>query len=204
MWANYAKRAFHPILPSPYKVANGDVIVKLVSDAVQDYSGELRVRVFNLSSFTPVLDTTLPSVSSSFLKAPEVHRIPAANLTSIGCGSTAVSPCFVYLSMGDGIPDNFLWLHYPKDTLMDPELRVTQFTSTPGMKSFTVTLASDAVAPFVFLNLKDSNVGKWSDNGFIMVENTKVLTYSSNSPLSLQSFIDQFDMVSLFDVTALA
>ncbi len=72
------------------------------------------------------------------------------------------------------------------------------------MKTFNMTLESDEIAPFVFLNLKENTHGSFNDNGFIMVESSKVITYKSRDPIPLHSFIDQLDIVSLYDVTQFA
>lgn len=65
MYAYFAQRAFSPILASPYKDTNEDVVVEVISDSVQQYRGSLRVRIFKLSSMTPVFDEqlTLTAVS---------------------------------------------------------------------------------------------------------------------------------------------
>lgn len=60
MFANYIKRAFHPVLPSPFKDTNGDVAIELISDRLADFGGQMRVRVLNLSSFVPVFDESVP------------------------------------------------------------------------------------------------------------------------------------------------
>jgi len=60
MFAYYAKRAFSPILPSSYKAANGDIIIELISDSMQDYQGSLNVKVFKLDSMTPLIERQVP------------------------------------------------------------------------------------------------------------------------------------------------
>lgn len=56
MFAYFAQRAFSPVLASPYRESNGDVVVEIISDTPRQYRGSLRVRVFKLSSFAPVFD----------------------------------------------------------------------------------------------------------------------------------------------------
>lgn len=56
MYAYFAQRAFSPILASPYRDANGDVVVEVISDTLRKYSGSLRVRIFKLSSLSPIFD----------------------------------------------------------------------------------------------------------------------------------------------------
>lgn len=56
MYAYFAQRAFSPVLASPYKDTNEDVAIEVISDAVQQYKGSLRVRIFKLNSLTPIFD----------------------------------------------------------------------------------------------------------------------------------------------------
>lgn len=65
MYAYFAQRAFSPILASPYRDTNGDVVVEVISDALQQYRGSLRVRIFKLSSLSPIFDeeTSVTAVS---------------------------------------------------------------------------------------------------------------------------------------------
>lgn len=53
MYAYFAQRAFSPVLASPYKDTNGDVVVEVISDSVQQYRGSLRVQIFKLNSLYP-------------------------------------------------------------------------------------------------------------------------------------------------------
>lgn len=59
MYAYFAQRAFSPILASPYKESNGDVVVEVISDALRQYIGSLRIRVFKLTSLSPIFDQEL-------------------------------------------------------------------------------------------------------------------------------------------------
>lgn len=104
------------------------------------------------------------------------------------------------------LPDNFVFLHYPtnKSYILDPNLRATDFYTSPDGKTITFTLTSQAVAPFVFLNLRDHTHGHFSDNGFIMVESQKELIYYSRDVITLADFQSQLHIASLFDVTPFA
>lgn len=59
MYAYFAQRAFSPVLASPYKDINEEVAVEVISDAVQQHRGSLRVRIFKLSSLSPIFDEEL-------------------------------------------------------------------------------------------------------------------------------------------------
>lgn len=54
MYAYFAQRAFSPVLASPYKDTNEDLVVEVISDTLQQYRGSLRVQIFKLNSLEPV------------------------------------------------------------------------------------------------------------------------------------------------------
>lgn len=56
MYAYFAQRAFSPVLASPYKDINEDVVVEVISDSLQKYRGSLRVQIFKLNSLSPVFN----------------------------------------------------------------------------------------------------------------------------------------------------
>jgi len=204
MLANYMKRVFHPVLPSPFKDAAGNVIIELVSDSPAEVTGQMTVRLFNLDSMTPLFQQT-SNVTSAYMTSKEVHRVSALGLNALGCGPIATSPCIVYITM-PGVPDNFLWLHYPKEKTMikDPNLSVVSVDASPDWKTFTITLTAVNVAPFVFLNLRQENHGYFSDNGFIMVQSPTIVTYTSERVMTAQEVETQLHIETLFDVTPLA
>lgn len=49
----YALKFFAPILPSPYKATNGDVVIELISDLPRSFTGTLKTQIFRLNSTTP-------------------------------------------------------------------------------------------------------------------------------------------------------
>lgn len=70
--------------------------------------------------------------------------------------------------------------------------------------SIEFTLLADAIAPFVFINLRDVTHGWFSNNGFTMVTPEATLTYTPKDPINGTYFQDQLDIMSLWDVTAVA
>lgn len=104
------------------------------------------------------------------------------------------------------LPDNFVFLNYLTDGhfILDPKLKATGIQSSVDGRTITFTLASEAVAPFVFLNLRDHNDGYFSDNGFVMVEGERIVSYHSRDVMTVEYFVSQLDITSLFDVTPFA
>lgn len=104
------------------------------------------------------------------------------------------------------LPDNFVFLNYPTDKhfILDPKLKATNIQSSVDGRTITFTLTSEAVAPFVFLNLRDHTNGHFSDNGFVMVEGEKIISYYSSDVMTVDNFVNQLDITSLFDVTPFA
>lgn len=104
------------------------------------------------------------------------------------------------------LPDNFLFLNYPTDKyfILDPNLQANSLYASPDGKTITFTLTSQAIAPFVFLNLRDYTHGYFNENGFIMVETTKEIIYYSRDAITIDEFTSQLHITSLFDVTPFA
>lgn len=104
------------------------------------------------------------------------------------------------------LPDNFLFLNYPTDKyfILNPHLQATALYASPDGKTITFTLTSQAIAPFVFLNLRDHTHGHFSENGFVMVESEKEMIYYSRDALTIGEFALQLHITSLFDVTSFA
>lgn len=134
----------------------------------------------------------------------EHFRLTSQRLQTLDCVPNS-SPCFVYTTMPQ-LPDNFVFLNYPtnKTYLLNPNLKATTTYASSDGKTITFTLTSNAVAPFVFLNLRDHTHGYFSDNGFIMVETKKEMAYYSNDVITVEDFVSQLDITSLFDVTPFA
>ncbi len=130
----------------------------------------------------------------------------SVQLKALECHSEQTgSPCLVYTSMPQ-LPDNFVFLNYPTDKhfILQPNLKAVGLQASVDGRSITFTLTSEAVAPFVFLNLRDHTNGHFSDNGFVMVESQKELTYYSLDVITVEEFVAQLDITSLFDVTPFA
>lgn len=67
MYAYFAQRAFSPVLASPYRDNNGDVAVEVISDSVRQYIGSVRVRIFKLSSLSPIVDEKISVTAVSYI-----------------------------------------------------------------------------------------------------------------------------------------
>ena len=106
----------------------------------------------------------------------------------------------------EDVPDNFLLLQYPteRSVIQSPNLRVANVTQIPksdGGNEFAITLTTEAVAPFVFLNLRSNQVLGWfSDNGFIMVSPTQTVYFQSRNYVNLTEFQNGLEVLSLHDV----
>jgi hypothetical protein len=71
----------------------------------------------------------------------------------------------------------------------------------PDGRTIEFTLTTEAITPFVFLNLLDHKYGWFSENGFILTTPTKTLTYTPyKDPLTVEQFQQQLYVMSLYDV----
>lgn len=67
----YALKFFSPVLASPYRDINGDVVVELISDLpFLRVSGVLTVQIFKLHDMTPIYsaETAVYAVSANFIQ----------------------------------------------------------------------------------------------------------------------------------------
>lgn len=72
------------------------------------------------------------------------------------------------------------------------------------LKSIGFSLKTEAVAPFVFLTVRGEQHGYFSDNGFVQVTQIKQMTYYAENGISVEKFLDKVEIMSLYNVTAVA
>jgi hypothetical protein len=80
MLAYYARRAMSPILPSPYKDSEGNIVIELISDSPETLEGEMTVRIFKLDSLVPVETTATPVSAVSMTLKDEITHAHACSI----------------------------------------------------------------------------------------------------------------------------
>ncbi|XP_026972822.1 beta-mannosidase isoform X4 [Sagmatias obliquidens] len=196
----FARHFFAPLLPVGFE--NEDVFfIYGVSDLHSDHKMMLTVRVHTWSSLEPVCsETTKPFV----MKAGEsalLYDKPVAELLR-GCTNCTRQSCVVsfYLSTARELlsPTNYHFLSSPKEAKGLHKANITATISQQG-DTFVFHLKTSAVAPFVWLDV-GSIPGRFSDNGFLMTEETRTVFFYPWKPTNESELERSFHVTSLADI----
>jgi hypothetical protein len=102
---------------------------------------------------------------------------------------------------------NFMFLNPLKNAvgIIKPNLRVTHITGhqiSPPNYVYDIVLESDGIAPFVWLDFRlGSNIeGIFSDNGFVMFSNRKLIQFYGQNPVSIDKLKSELTIKSLTDI----
>ncbi|KAK7109883.1 beta-mannosidase-like [Littorina saxatilis] len=179
--------------------ADKDTVLDLISKGERATSGMLTVEMYSWHSFTPLRQWTVPYKLNT--TAESVFRQDVDSMmTEAGC--TSSTECFIYTFLGD--PDdginNWIYLAELKDSNL-PSTTVTITTvSQISPREFTITLTTDAIAPFVWLEA-GSMMGRFSDNGFLLVKMTFTVTFTAwRDDVDSHTLRSQLSVLSLMDV----
>ncbi|KAJ8869705.1 hypothetical protein PR048_028700 [Dryococelus australis] len=182
----YARKFFSPVMVSGLVTPAGRLEVYVVSDLRHELPNvTVAVRVHRWEQFEPShvrkVATSFPPGASTLVLSEDLTSFL---LLGQGCCNQVDDVrryCFLTLS-ADAAPDNFLLLAPLKDSALPPADVTVAGVSQPqlddrGRQYRVVTLAADAVAPFVWLESR-ADAGHFSDNGFLMTQPTwRVLFY---------------------------
>lgn len=195
--------AYAPILVSPDgSVLHNTFSVTAINDhpnADMHLKGEIRFTMQSwhdgpLKSWTVPYEAPPASATQVKTGATSFQHM----LSMGGCPSNDAAKCFLTVDMYNGtasatnrISSNFLLLapFFDVTTMRDPQLNITSVRELPdyGVSSsstskiasyeqaFAVTLSAVSAAAFVWLETEYA--GRWSENGFIMTEEVKQLTF---------------------------
>lgn len=153
---------FSDILQS--HVAREDVL-DLTRKVMQGVDGVLTVAMYSWKNFQPLHQWTVPYKLNK--TAESVMRRNVSDLMKeAGCSSS--KDCFLHMSANDPTTDNWLYLAELKDsTLQTADVTISD-VSQDSAREFTVTVSTNAIALFVWLESADI-LGRFSDNGFLML-----------------------------------
>ncbi|KAK7109884.1 beta-mannosidase-like [Littorina saxatilis] len=166
----------------------------------QRVHGNLTVQMYSWNSFTPLHQWIVPYQLNT--TAEMVFRQGVDSMmTEAGC--TSSTECFIYTFLNDpndGV-NNWIYLAELKDSSV-PKANVTiasvQQASSP--REFTITLTTDAIAPFVWLEA-GSMMGRFSDNGFLLVKVTFTVTFTAwRDDVDIHTLRSQLSVLSLMDI----
>ncbi|KAK7109882.1 beta-mannosidase-like [Littorina saxatilis] len=172
----------------------------LASKVERATMGQLTVEIYSWNSFKPLSTSTVLYRLNTTAEAVWRQNVKSM-ITDAGCLSP--KDCFIYTYLNkptDGI-NNWIYLAELKDSNI-PRANVTiasvQQASSP--RGFTITLTTDAIAPFVWLEA-GSMMGRFSDNGFLLVKMTFTVTFTAwRDDVDIHTLRSHLSVRSLMDV----
>uniref|UniRef100_A0A3Q2VWE9 Beta-mannosidase n=1 Tax=Haplochromis burtoni TaxID=8153 RepID=A0A3Q2VWE9_HAPBU len=194
----FAQSFFAAVFPVAFE-EDDTLVIYAISDLSRDL--KLRVNVFSWTELDPVC-----TLNSSMLLVPgasavAVFKQPIASLLA-GCGNCTRLTCLLTFQLEDDSsqqgPTNHHFLCSPKDA---QGLRRPNITAKVEEKKtcFSVTLHSDSVAPFVWLDV--GNIpGRFSSNGFLMVSRNRTVDFNAWRPTSVAELTASLTITSLRDI----
>ncbi|XP_054259027.1 beta-mannosidase isoform X2 [Macrosteles quadrilineatus] len=192
----FAVDFFSPVLVSPSRDALNELHVFVISDLKLHTAMSLvmRLSVYNWHSLQPVFSQQYHFMMLG-AGVVEVGSWDISHfLQSIeGCnkGGKPVNNCFFHFSVLPNNsssslgPDNF-YFPVPLHSVNSPSKANVQVSEIKSLKSnseFIVTVVTDSVALFVWLDAVEV-AGHFSHNGFLMVNNETQVTFSAKQPVT--------------------
>jgi beta-mannosidase len=205
----FAKNMFENLLISPYE-DNHVLKIAVVRD---DYSGSvplnMSIKVFKWSSIYPIYEINKTITTSSFSSQLVYQNSVNDILLSANCQNRDY--CLIEVSVENVEKGwhafNFMFLNPLKNAvgIKKPNLRVTHITDHqifPPNYVYDIVLESDGIAPFVWLDFRlGSDIeGIFSDNGFVMFGNKKLIQFYGQNPVSIDKLKSELTVKSLTDI----
>uniref|UniRef100_A0A669Q8A0 Beta-mannosidase n=1 Tax=Phasianus colchicus TaxID=9054 RepID=A0A669Q8A0_PHACC len=196
----FAQNFFSPLLPVAYE-DNGVLYIYGISDFHTDHKLTLKVIVNSWSSLEPVCTLAKDGVTVKAQSAFSIYK-ESINALLERCRNCTRKSCVVsfYLVGEDGLqsPMNHHFLSSLKDAV---GLEKTQLSATVSQQDdvYIFDLQTTAIAPFVTLDVGNIK-GRFSDNGFLMLERKKVVIFYPWEPTSVEELEKSFTLTSLMDV----
>ena len=210
----FAKKMFDNLLVSAHD-ENDQLKVYIVrDDLLKEVTFTVSIHVMKWSSFSRPFSKYQNVSTPSGLTATLVPNESITHLlSSAKCQSRF--DCFIYVEIQNktlGLyADNFWFLeHALKNAtgLTKSNLKVAEVTQVTKVvnsneTTFKIKLQADSVAPFVWLdfNYKANINGTFSDNGFLMLNQTKEVTFTSEDHLTVNDVKSNLVIKSVKDVT---
>ena len=205
----YAKHMYEPVYPlpilTPYLASVDDesavISIYVINELFRGTKGRLMCSFLSLDAFTP----RAPVAYDISITSPDVRHVtdlPYSTLMrSAGCsnGNKCLFHCH-YNSTQDDIGQT-VFLTQPKNyELYQPNLRILKIEQLSSTE-FRITVTATRPALFVWLDVPATVSGYFSRNGFHMLELTRVVSFYSWSPMSMENASLNVTITSLYDVT---
>ncbi|KAL8604278.1 hypothetical protein ACOMHN_023648 [Nucella lapillus] len=161
---------FTDILQS--RVAREDVL-DLTRKVVGGVNGVLTVAMYSWANFKALRQWTVPYKLNTTAESVMQQNV-STMMREAGCLSR--KDCFIHVYANDPSTSNWLYLAQLKDShLQNADVSISDLRQDSA-REFTVTVATNAIALFVWLESADV-MGRFSDNGFLLLEPKTTLTF---------------------------
>ncbi|KAK6181469.1 hypothetical protein SNE40_009313 [Patella caerulea] len=185
-----------------YKKFPRQQYVEIMNKMKQTLIGTVIMEMYNWSSFTPIKTWNIPyqlDKTSGLIFKKTVAEV----LNEAACFDQRNCFLYFYINAYKSPPVSTSWLtlNYFRDSqsfIPKAKVVVTDVTAQ-SQTQFTVTLATNNIAPFVWINAYKIS-GRFSDNGFLMKDPLLSLTFTSWQPIDLVTFKKSLTVKSFMDI----
>uniref|UniRef100_A0A663MW73 Beta-mannosidase n=2 Tax=Athene cunicularia TaxID=194338 RepID=A0A663MW73_ATHCN len=196
----FAQNFFAPLLPVAYE-DKGVLYIYGVSDLHADHKLTLRVVVHSWSSLEPVCTLAKEGVTVKAQSAVPIYKESIDDLLERCRNCTRKSCVITFCLVGEGglqSPTNHHFLSSLKDAVGLEKSHISASVSQQD-DIYIFVLHTTAIAPFVSLDV-GSIKGRFSDNGFLMTEQKKVVVFYPWEPTCVEELEKSLTLTSLVDV----
>ncbi|XP_074036619.1 beta-mannosidase [Leptinotarsa decemlineata] len=203
----YTQDFFAPIIITGHLNLERTLEIYIVSDLLSPVLNvSASIQVYKWNSFEPVSSETV----TVDLEAGHSHLIKSIAtddyLTDRNCGALNVAKnnCFFYLSVEkEGLkitPDNYVFPSKIRDSdVQKPKVQISSVKKISDEQIYSITIETDQIALFVWLESPVIS-GTFSENGFLMVNNTKTVYFNSEEEsISPEELSETLTLTHLMD-----
>ncbi|XP_072898425.1 beta-mannosidase isoform X2 [Hemitrygon akajei] len=195
----FAQNFFAPVLPVAFE-DQGTLIIYGISDLSRDLQLVLQVRLYQWSLMEPAcVFHTEPFTLKASSAAPVYKELTDDLLKRCSCSRSHCVVTFYLEANSQQLgPANYYLLTSFKDaqTLRKPQINVT--ISQQG-DIYMINLQTNSIAPYLWLDVGNIS-GRFSDNGFLMWEKNKQLSFIPWSSTSMSKLRKSLTIHTLQDV----
>ncbi|KAF2359739.1 Glycoside hydrolase superfamily [Trinorchestia longiramus] len=212
----YCKKFFAPMIISP--IVDGTTVnVSFVNDlpySANDITLTVTVQPYDIMQpdFTlQITDLSFQALDASVVATVDLNDDLMWETVCTSLTHSLQDSCFLTFSASAQdynlvVPDTFVLLGEPKDANLSPaQVQVTDVWGPSVDGVYTVTISTDQVALFVFL--ETDVAGVFSDNGFILGSidtSTQILLFQAREETSAEFLLGNIEITSYADTTIFA
>ncbi|XP_072439843.1 beta-mannosidase isoform X1 [Chiloscyllium punctatum] len=195
----FARNFFASVLPVAFE-EHGTLFIYGVSDLPSDLKVMLQVKVYQWNLMEPVcVYATESFILKARTSAPVYKEITDNLLRRCDCSRYNCVVTFYLEENGTQLgPSNYYLLSSLKDAQMLRKPQVNATISQQG-ETYWITLKASGIAPYVWLDLGNI-LGRFGDNGFLMLENIKLVTFHPWHPTNISELRKSLHVHSLPDI----